>query len=80
MRLESEIDEMKGSRANKKTFVILPPILRPLNSVQLLKFESDLNAEKDARRMAENAAEAANSVAQNLLRESHRYITRGLDS
>ena len=48
--------------------------------VQLLKFESDLNAEKDARRMAENAAEAANSVAQNLLRESHRYITRGLDS
>ena len=79
MRLESEIDEMKGSRANKK-LVILPPILRPLNSVQLLKFESDLNAEKDARRMAENAAEAANSVAQNLLRESHRYITRGLDS
>ena len=79
MRLESEIDEMKGSRANKK-LVILPSILRPLNSVQLLKFESDLNAEKDARRMAENAAEAANSVAQNLLRESHRYITRGLDS
>ena len=48
--------------------------------VRLLKFEADLNAERDARRVAENDAEAAKSVAQNLLRESHRFITRGFDS
>ena len=48
--------------------------------IRLLKFESDLNAEKEARRVAENDADAAKSVAQNLLRESHRFITRGLDS
>ena len=45
--------------------------------IQLLKFESDLNAERDARRVAQNEADAAKSVAQNLLRESQRFITRG---
>ena len=46
--------------------------------IQLLKFESDLNAERDARRVAHNEAEAAKSVAQSLLRESQsRFITRG---
>ena len=48
--------------------------------IRLLKFESDLNDEQKLRRVAENEAQAAKSVAQNLLRESHRFITRGLDS
>lgn len=37
--------------------------------IRLLKFESDLNAEKEARRVAENDADAAKSVAQNLKTE-----------
>ena len=47
--------------------------------IRLLKFESDLNDEQKLRRVAENEAQAAKSVAQNLLRESHRHITKGLD-
>lgn len=37
--------------------------------VQLLKFESDLNQETEHRRIAENEAQAAKSVAQNLRTE-----------
>ena len=47
--------------------------------VKLLKFESDLNQETEQRRVAENEAQAAKSVAQNLLRESHSFITKGLE-
>ena len=45
--------------------------------IKLLKYESDFNQESDLRRVAENEAESAKMVAQNLLRESQKYmITR----
>ena len=47
--------------------------------IQLLKWESDLNQERDLRRVAENEANAAKMVAENLLRESKKFITRGID-
>lgn len=46
--------------------------------VQLLKYESDLNQETDRRKIAENEAKAAKMVAENLLKESQKFITRGL--
>lgn len=46
--------------------------------IQLLKYESDLNQECDLRRVAQNEANAAKMVAENLLRESQKFITRGV--
>ena len=46
--------------------------------VQVLKYESDLNQETDRRKIAENEAKAAKMVAENLLKESQKFITRGI--
>lgn len=46
--------------------------------VQVLKYESDLNQETDRRKIAENEAKAAKMVAENLLKESQKFITRGM--